>query len=129
MAVTQIKRKPKPSMEHRTFTKPEETRKFELGKVELVSLGGYTFGRATLEPGWRWSTCVQPIARTESCRAAHLSLHLSGRLRVKMDDGSEQEFGPGDVSSIPPGHDAWVVGHEPVVAIDITGMEQYAKKR
>ena len=83
--------------------------------------------QATLEPGWKWSTCVKPIAKTESCQASHLAYHISGRLRVRMDDGSEEEFGPGDVGEVPPGHDAWVVGNEPVVVIDITGMAEYSK--
>ena len=129
MAVREFKRKPEPSMEHRSFSKPDETRKFDLGKVDVVSLGGATFGRATFEPGWRWSTCVKPIAQTESCEVSHLVLHISGRLHVVMDDGSEHEFGPGEIGEIPPGHDAWVVGKEPVVVIDISGMENYAKKK
>jgi len=129
MAVREFKRKPEPAMEHRSFSKPDETRKFDLGKVDVVSLGGATFGRAVFEPGWRWSTCVKPIAQTESCEAPHMNLHISGRLHVVMDDGSEHEFGPGEIGEIPPGHDAWVVGKEPVVVIDISGMENYAKKK
>ncbi len=87
-----------------------------------------TFGRATLQPGWRWSTCVKPLAQARSCEAAHLQYHIAVRLHVVMDDGSEVEFGSGDVSHIPPGHDAWVVGNEPVVVVDITGMRNYAKR-
>jgi len=67
-----------------------------------------TFGRAALQPGWKWSTCVKPIVNTQSCEASHLQYHVSGRLGVPMDDGSEDEFGPGEVSLLPPGHDAWV---------------------
>ena len=115
-------------IQKKSFAKPEETRTFEKGKVELVPLGGITFGRATLEPGWRWSACVKPIAKTQSCQAPHLEYHISGRLHVVMDDGTEMEFGPGDVAMIPPGHDAWVVGDEPVVIIDISGMADYAKR-
>jgi hypothetical protein len=114
-------------MEKKSFSSPEERRTFQSGKVELVSIGDITFGRATLQPGWRWSTCVKPIAKTESCEAPHLQYQVSGRLRVRMDDGTEQEFGPGDVASIPPGHDAWVVGDESVVIVDISGMTHYAK--
>jgi hypothetical protein len=114
-------------MQKKNFSSPDETRNFEKGHLELVNLGGVTFGKATFEPGWKWSTCVKPIAKTSSCEAPHLQCLLSGRLHVKMDDGSEQEFGPGDVLSVPPGHDAWVVGNDPLVAIDITGMGQYAK--
>ena len=114
-------------MEKKTLSTPDETRSFEKGRLELVTLGGVTFGRATLQPGWKWSTCIKPIVNTESCQAPHLQYHVSGRLRVRMDDGSEDEFGPGEVSLLPPGHDAWVVGAEPVVVIDISGMASYAK--
>lgn len=110
------------------MSKPDERRTFDKGKVELVTLGDVTFGRATFEPGWRWSTCVKPIAKTASCEVPHLQYHVSGRIHVVMDDGTEQEFGPGDISLVPPGHDAWVVGDEPVVAIDISGMAEYAKR-
>lgn len=127
MGVTQFKPRPEPEMESRSFSKPDEVRRFELGKVEIVLVEGTTLGRAVFEPGWRWSTCVKPVAKTESCQVAHLNLHISGRLHVRMDDGSEREFGPGDVGHIPPGHDAWVVGEEPVVVIDISGMQDYAK--
>jgi len=114
-------------MQKKTLSQPDERRAFDKGQVDLVSLGGVTFGRATFQPGWKWSTCVKPLAKTQSCQAPHLQYQVSGRLRVVMDDGSEQEFGPGDVGLIPPGHDAWVVGNEPVVAIDISGMVDYAK--
>jgi mannose-6-phosphate isomerase-like protein (cupin superfamily) len=114
------------TMQKRNLAQPDERRSFEKGQVELVSVGGVTFGRATLEPGWKWSTCVQPLVKTKSCEAPHLQYHVSGRMHAVMDDGTEQEFGPGDVSLIPPGHNAWVVGNEPVVVIDITGMTNYA---
>lgn len=115
-------------MQKKSLSRPEETRSFEKGRVDLVSIGEVTFGRATFQPGWKWSNCVKPLTHTESCEASHLSYHISGRLRVKMQDGTEQEFGPGDVSFIPPGHDAWVVGSEPVVVLDISGMRDYAKR-
>jgi ethanolamine utilization protein EutQ (cupin superfamily) len=115
-------------IQKKNLSKPDERRAFDKGQVELVTLGGITFGRATFEPGWKWSTCVKPIVQTETCEAPHLQYHISGRIHVLMDDGTEKEFGPGDVSLIPPGHDAWVVGNEPVVVIDISGMIDYAKK-
>jgi hypothetical protein len=124
MATMQVSEK----MEKKNLSRPDEERSFEKGGVELVTLGGVTFGRATLQPGWSWSTCVKPLVNTASCEAAHLQYPVSGRLRVRMDDGSEDEFGPGDVSLLPPGHDAWVVGNEPVVVVDITGMTNYARK-
>jgi ethanolamine utilization protein EutQ (cupin superfamily) len=114
-------------MQKKTLAQPDEQRSFSKGRVELVTVNDVTFGRATLQPGWRWSTCVKPLAQTHSCEASHLQYHISGRLHVLMDDGSEMEFGPGDVGHIPPGHDAWVVGNEPVVAVDITGMRDYAR--
>ncbi len=115
-------------IQKKSIRSPEETRTFPKGKVDLVKLEGATFGLATFEPGWKWSESVKPIVKTESCQASHTSYHLSGRLHVKMNDGTEKEFGPGDIGVVPPGHDAWVVGSEPVVALDITGMVDYAKK-
>jgi hypothetical protein len=115
-------------MTKKTFNSPDETRSFPKGKVELVTVGNVKFGRATLNPGWKWSVDVQPIAKTKSCAAPHTQYHVSGRLHVRMDDGTEVEYGPGDVGHVPPGHDAWVVGGEPVVVIDVTGLADYAKQ-
>ena len=115
------------SMQKKTLSAPDEVRTFDKGKVELATVGGITFGRASFEPGWKWSESVKPIVKTEYCQAPHVQYQVSGHLRVKMADGSEQDFGPGDVGVIPPGHDAWVIGNEPVVAIDISGMRHYAK--
>ena len=116
-------------MEKRNLNEPEVRRHFEYGQVDLATLGGVTFGRATLQPGWKWSTCIKPLAKTHSCESPHLQYHVSGVLHVVMDDGEEEEFGPGEISLIPPGHDAWVVGEEPVVVIDVTGMETFAKAK
>lgn len=108
---------------------PEETRSFKDGKgrLELVNLTGGVVGRATFEPGWRWSEHLKPIAGTGSCQAPHLGYYVSGRMKVIMDDGEEAEFGPGDFAVIPPGHDAWIVGDEPCVFIDWQGFADYAK--
>ncbi len=114
-------------MQKKSLARPDETRTFDKGGVELVTVNDVTFGRATLQPGWKWSTCVKPLAQTPSCEAPHLQYHVSGVLHVVMDDGTEEAFGPGDVSSIPPGHDAWVIGQEPVVVVDISGMRDFAK--
>ena len=116
------------NMQKKNLSSPDETRSFPKGRVELVTLEGITFGRATLEPGWKWSDHVKPIAKTKSCEAPHTQFVVSGRLKVRMDDGKEEEFGPGDVAVIPPGHDGWVIGNEPFVAIDITGMTHYAEQ-
>ena len=115
------------SMQKKTLNTPDDVRTFDKGKVELATVGTVTFGRADLEPGWKWSESVKPIVKTEYCEAPHVQYHVSGRLKVRMVDGSEQEFGPGDVEIIPSGHDAWVVGEEPAVVIDISGMKEYAK--
>ena len=111
------------------FGKPDEVRKFPKGRMELIKIGGATIGRAVFEPGWRWSTSLQPIAKTKSCEAKHFQYHVSGVLRVRMDDGSEFDCHPGDVSLLPSGHDGWVVGDEPVVVVDFQGMVDYAKPR
>lgn len=115
-------------IQKKPLTSPDETRSFDKGKFEIVNLAGTTIGRFTLQPGWRWSTSVKPIVKTQSCQVEHLDYVISGRLRVRMDDGTEQEFGPGDVAFVPPGHDAWVVGNEPWVAIEFRGTPQYAKR-
>ena len=85
-------------------------------------------GRATFLPGWRWSEHVKPIAKTDSCQAAHMGYFISGRMKVVMDDGEEMEFGPGDFAIMAPGHDAWTVGDEPCVVIDWQGFADYAKR-
>jgi quercetin dioxygenase-like cupin family protein len=113
--------------ETKNVSKPDETRKFERGQMELVNIGGGTVGRATFEPGWRWSEHVKPIAKTAMCEAPHFMYQISGRMHVKMTDGQEFDIGPGEVALIPPGHDAWVVGNEAVVAVDWQGATNYAK--
>ena len=117
------------NMQKKNLSKPDEKRTFENGQVEIVRLYGVTFGRATFQPGWKWSSCVKPLVKTKSCEEPHLQYHVSGRLHVVMDNGTEDEFVSGDVSFLPPGHDAWVVGNEPVVVIDIRGMSKYAKTK
>ncbi len=112
--------------ELKSFGKPDEVRTFPKGKLELVKVGGTVIGRATLEPGWKWSTSVKPIVKTESCEAPHFQYHVAGTIRVVMDDGTEFDCKPGDVSLLPMGHDAWVVGTDPVVLVDFQGMQEYA---
>ena len=114
--------------ERKNLRSPDETRTFEKGRADLINIGGGTVGRLTLEPGWRWSKHVKPIAGTEWCEAPHFQYHLSGRLHVLMMDGTEFEVGPGEVTALPSGHDAWVVGDEPVVLIDWAGASNYAKR-
>jgi len=113
--------------EVKSFDNPDEIRYFPNGKLELVKVGGVIIGRAILEPGWRWLTSVQPLAKTKSCEAPHFQYHLTGILKVIMDDGTELECRAGDISLLPSGHDAWVVGNETVVIVDFQGMADYAK--
>jgi mannose-6-phosphate isomerase-like protein (cupin superfamily) len=115
--------------EVKRFTKPDEIREFDKGRLEILDMGGAIVGRAVLEPGWKWSTSVRPFVKTESCEAAHFQYHVSGTLRVKMNTGEEFECRPGDISLIPAGHDAWVVGIDPVVMVDFQGMRDYAKAK
>jgi quercetin dioxygenase-like cupin family protein len=109
---------------------PDETRPFEEGKgqLQLVNTDSGPVGRATFAPGWQWSKHVKPIAGTESCQAAHTGYFVSGRMVIRMDDGEEMEFGPGDFMTCAPGHDAWIVGDEPCVVIDWQGFGDYAKR-
>ena len=114
-------------MERKTFEKPEESRAVDKGKLDIVKLGDMTAMRARFEPGWRWSECVKPVVKTNSCQVAHLMYVVAGQMGVRMDDGSEVTFGPGDVGVIPPGHDAWIIGKEPFEGIDFQGGAVYAK--
>ena len=113
--------------EHKTFAEPDEVREFPNGLAQILSVGGGQVGRMVLQPGWRWSNDVKPIAGTDSCEAPHFQYHVSGQLAVLMDDGTELVAGPGDITSLPSGHDAWVVGDEPVVVVDWHGATNYAK--
>jgi len=113
--------------EQKNFATPDETRSFEHGVVEVLSIGGTEIGRLTLQPGWRWSDHVKPIAGTELCEAPHFQYHVAGTLRVRMADGSEFDAVAGDVTALPHGHDAWVVGDQPVVVVDWWGASNYAK--
>jgi quercetin dioxygenase-like cupin family protein len=115
--------------EHKGFAKPDEVREFPSGRAELLNIGGGQVGRLVFQPGWRWSKDVKPIAKTASCQAPHFQYHLSGRIAVKMDDGTEFIAGPGDITALPQGHDAWVVGNEPAVVIDWCGATDYAKRK
>jgi hypothetical protein len=114
--------------EHKNLSSPDETRTFGHGKAELIKIGGGTIGRFTLQPGWRWSQDVKPLAGTAWCEAPHFQYHISGRLHVVMEDGAEFDLGPGDVSMLPPGHDAWVIGDDPVVIVDWSGAGNYARR-
>ena len=116
-------------MQKKSLARPDQTRSFDKGKIELVTVNDVTFGRATLQPGWKWSESIKPVARLESCEMEHLQYIVSGRIHIGMDDGREIECGPGDVINIGPRHNAWVVGKEPLVSIELRGMQYYEKPR
>jgi hypothetical protein len=114
--------------EQMDFGTPSETREFPNGRVDLLRIGGAEIGRLTLRPGWRWSTDVKPIAGTELCEAPHFQYHVSGTLRVQTADGEVFDAVAGQVTALPSGHDAWVVGDEPVVVVDWWGASNYARE-
>jgi quercetin dioxygenase-like cupin family protein len=115
-------------IETKSFDTPDETRPFaDRGHADVVTVGGGTVLKGTFEPGWRWSEHVKPIAGTESCESPHFLYVLSGRMVVRMNDGTEGEAGPNSVTRIEPGHDAWVVGDEPCVVVDFGPSPAYAK--
>jgi len=109
----------------RRFDEPDDVRRFERGSFELVSIGGITVGRATYQPGWRWSEHVGS-GPDDRCQVEHVGLVVSGRAAVLMDDGTEVVMDPGDLFHVPPGHDSWVVGDEPYVSLHILGADSYA---
>jgi len=113
--------------EHLEFARPDEVRTFPHGHVDILNTAAGAVGRLVLEPGWQWSKDLKPVAGTEWCEAPHFQYHVSGRIRIRMADGTELEAGPGDLTSLPAGHDAWVVGDEPCVAVDFFGATDYAK--
>ena len=113
----------------KTLNSPDEIISSEKEKIELVNLDGFSVARVTLEPGWSWDKYVKPREKTDSCQVAHTSLILSGRARTIMDDGTVYDSGPGDIGIVPPGHNTMVIGDEPCVIIDFSGIEEYVKGR
>jgi len=111
----------------KSFGAPDETRILEKGKFELVKIGSMTIGRASYEPGWKWSEHVGSVAGTARCEIEHVGLIISGRAPVVMNDGTEIELRPGDVFFIGPGHDSWVVGDELSESLHFLGADEYAR--
>jgi quercetin dioxygenase-like cupin family protein len=111
------------------FEHPDEVRTFEKGKFEIVHLGGMTIGRASYEPGWKWSTHVGAASGQKSCQVEHVGLVVSGRATAAMDDGRIIEMKTGDLFYIAPGHDSWVVGNEPYVSLHLMGASDYAQHK
>lgn len=110
------------------FQSPDETRAFEKGKFEIVYIGGMTIGRATYQPGWKWSEDVSLLAGTPLCAVEHVGMVLQGRATVAMPDGVIIILQPGDLFYVPPEpHDSWVIGDEPYVSLHFLGAEHYTK--
>jgi hypothetical protein len=111
----------------KSYDAPDERRTPPKTQVDVVHLEGYTLGRMVLQPGWRWSECIKPIAKTDRCQLSHVGYSVSGRLTLLLPDGREQAIRAGELYAIPPGHDAWVEGDEPFVAMELMSAEQFAK--
>jgi mannose-6-phosphate isomerase-like protein (cupin superfamily) len=107
------------TLEKKNLNRPDETKELEKAKRESVTVAGVTILRMTAEPGWRWSKNLRPVGGTQSCQVHHIICVVSGRLKVRMDDGKEEEFGPGDIGSVPPGHDGWTIGDKRAVWLEI----------
>src|SRR5690349_1589263 len=116
-----------PKLQRRRFNDSEDVRKFPNGEVRIVNLDDMVFGEFVLQPGWKWSEDVRPIAGTAQCQHRHIGYVISGRLHITMHDGSTMEFVPGDTYEIPPGHDGWVVGDEPYVGVEFMGARMFAQ--
>lgn len=114
-------------LQARSHDRPDEVRAPIKTRVEVVKLEGYTIGRFKFEPGWRWSECVKPVVKTEQCQVSHVGYAVSGHITVRMNDGTEKSVAGGDSYTIPPGHDAWVVGDQPLVAIEVMSADVFAK--
>ncbi|MGE0058997.1 MAG: cupin domain-containing protein [Dehalococcoidia bacterium] len=106
---------------------PDETRTPPKTRVEVVHLEGFTVGRFNFEPGWRWSEHIKPVVGTDSCQLSHVGYVVEGTMGIRLNDGSERTFTAGDSYTIPPGHDGWVIGDAPVVALEVMSADQFAK--
>lgn len=111
------------------MTAPAEVRTFPHGRFEVFTIGGQVLGRAVYAPGWRWSQHVAPIAGTPVCQEGHIGMVISGRAAVAMDGGTELTISRGDLFSIPPGHDSWVLGEEEYISLHLLGAEGYARRQ
>ena len=114
-------------LEAKSHSSPDEVRTPNKTRVEVVRREGFTLGRFNFEPGWRWSECIKPVVKTESCQASHVGYAVTGRITVRMKDGTQKTIVAGQSYTIPPGHDAWVDGNETFVGIEVMSAEQYAK--
>ncbi len=113
--------------EVKSHANADEVRTPNKTRVEVVRLDGFTLGRFTFQPGWRWSECIKPVVQTHSCQNSHVGFAVSGRLTVVDENGNKKNIAPGDSYTVPPNHDAWVEGNEPFVCIEVMSAESYAK--
>ena len=114
-------------LEVKSHDSPDEVRSPDKTRVEVVQFEGYTIGRFKFQPGWRWSECVKPVVKTDTCQVSHVGHAVSGSIRVRMKDGTEKTISAGESYTIPPGHDAWVEGAQPFVGIEVMSADVYAK--
>ena len=117
--------------QRKSLDTPDESREFEHGQVQVATIKDFKVARQIFQPGWKWSEHVRPIAQTDSCQVRHTGYVISGQLKVVMDDRSEADLAPGDAYVIEPGHDAWIVGEEPFVGVDVSveAVETFAKEQ
>jgi len=115
--------------ERKNLSTPDEIRTFDKGRLELVNIAGGVVGRLVLEPGWRWSESVKSPAGAEWFEAPHFQYHAAGRIRILTSAGEEFEVGPGEVTSLASGHDAYVVGEDPVILVDFYGATRYGEQK
>jgi len=111
----------------KSHSSPDEVRSPSRTRVEVVQFDGFTIGRFNLEPGWRWSECIKPVVKTDHCQVSHVGYAVSGRITVRMKDGTAKTISAGESYTIPPGHDAWVEGNQPFVGIEVMSADVYAK--
>jgi len=111
----------------KSHNSPDEVRSPAKTRVEVVRLEGFTLGRLSFEPGWRWSECIKPVAQTDSCQVSHVGYAVAGRMTIRLQDGTQKTIVAGDTYTIPPGHDGWVEGDEPFVGIEVMSAEQFVK--
>ena len=111
----------------KSHASPDEVRTPKKTRVEVVQLDGFSIARFTLDPGWRWADCVKPVVNTDLCQVSHVGYAVSGRITIRMKDGTEKSVAAGDSYTIPPGHDAWVDGTQPFIAIEVVSADVFAK--
>jgi len=114
-------------LESKSHSQADEVRTPDKTRVEVVKLDGFTMGRFTFQPGWRWSECVKPVAKTEHCELSHVGYAVSGRMTIRLNSGQEKTIVAGESYTIPPGHEAWVEGNEPFVGTEVMSADMYAK--